>query len=98
MPAIPHAEYWISDFGFRISNFEFDVPRPASFTGKPQSAWRRRIHRRCLASRHDVVLNIMAACLASSRGSTSPEHKHGRGHIHGRTRPGSGSGWARESL
>ena len=36
---------------------------------KPQSAWRCRVHRRCLASRHDVVLNVMAACLASSRGS-----------------------------
>jgi len=36
---------------------------------RPQSAWRRRVHRRCLASRHDVVLNVISACLASSRGS-----------------------------
>jgi hypothetical protein len=33
----------------------------------PQLACRRRVHRRCLASRHDAVLNVMAACLASSR-------------------------------
>ena len=38
-----------------------------------------RVHRRCLASRHVVVLNIMAACLASSRGSASPEPGHGDG-------------------
>jgi hypothetical protein len=28
--------------------------------------------------------NVMSACLASSRGSTSPEHKHGRAHGTGR--------------
>ena len=26
-----------------------------------------RVRRRCLASRYDVVLNVMPACLASSR-------------------------------
>jgi hypothetical protein len=35
-------------------------------------ARRRRVHRRCLASRLDVVLNVMSACLASSRGSAPP--------------------------
>ena len=42
----------ISDFGFRIS----ETPREMA-----------RVRRRCLTSRHDVVLNVMAACLASSR-------------------------------
>ena len=28
---------------------------------------RGRVHRRCLASRDDVVLNVMPVCLASSR-------------------------------
>ena len=64
-------------------------------------ARQRRVHRRCLASRLDVVLNVMSACLASSRGSASPEHKHGRAHGYGQSRgrrprtagdPGSESG------
>ena len=40
-----------------ISNFEFsEAPRETD-----------RVHWRCLASRHDVVLNVVSACLASSR-------------------------------
>ena len=36
--------------------------------------------------------NVMSACLASSRGSTSPEHKHGRGHGYGDGRRTAGGG------
>ena len=32
---------------------------------------REHVDRRCLASRYDVVLNVMSACLASSRGARS---------------------------
>ena len=46
-------------------------------------ARRRRVHRRCLASRLDVVLNVMSACLASSRGIASPEHRRGLAHGNG---------------
>jgi hypothetical protein len=45
------------DFGFRISDFEFSETLRET----------ARVHRRCLASRYDVVLNVMAAYLASSR-------------------------------
>ena len=30
--------------------------------------------------------NVMSACLASSRGSASPGHKHGSGHENGQSR------------
>jgi len=62
-----------ADFECRISNFEFSEALRET----------ARVQRRCLASRHDVVLNVMSACLASSRGSASPEHKHGCGHGNG---------------
>ena len=62
------------DFGFRISDFGFAAPQLASSAGKPQSAWRRLVHWRCLASRarslevpgsHIVdVLIVNVACLA----------------------------------
>jgi len=56
-----------------------------SVGGSPP-ARRRRVHRRCLASRHDVVPNLMSACLASSRGIASPGHKHGGGRGNGQSR------------
>ena len=52
---------------------------------------REHVDRRCLASRYDVVLNVMSACLASSRGarlekvaltSEGPPWKAG-GEVHG---------------
>jgi hypothetical protein len=64
-----------SEFGIpfhpRVS-FEFLVlssPPPTPVRGRLciiQGGW-DRVRRRCLASRHDFVLKIMAACLASSR-------------------------------
>jgi len=32
-----------------------------------------------------AAINVMSACLASSRGSAPPEHKHGLGHPNGQS-------------
>ncbi len=64
MPATP------GDFGFRISDFGFsEAPRETV-----------RARRRCLAFRHDGVLNIMAACLASSQPVGKGEYGGGAWH------------------
>jgi len=63
--------------GVGAGKMEVDGVRPLECS---PPARQRRVHRRCLASRHDVVLNVMSACLASSRGDASPEHGNGGGH------------------
>ena len=96
------------EFGIRNSEFgmppdlslDFDffsslAPPNSSSSRRPPSAPRRRVHRRCLASRHDVVLNVMSACLASSRSSAYPEHRPGDAHEEGRS-PRWRAAWERD--
>jgi len=41
--------------------------------------------------------NVMSACLASSRGSASPEHNYGRGHENGQSRYSAYISWMRSA-